>query len=182
MKYKGRRPEPYVKPMTSAFILKKLIRTVAPVAIMFAQTATDLIGPIASALRGKQFERALQLLQPALQEFPTNPQLWTLQGLAFSGKGDQKKAMVSFQSALKIAPDYLPALEGAAQMEYEAGSAAAVPLLQHVLRLLPNDPTSHAMLAVLAYQKGDCAEAVKHFVQSGSLVESQPGALQQYGS
>ena len=170
--------------MTPAFILKKLSLTVAPVtlfSIMFAQTATDLIGPIASALRGKQFERALQLLQPALQEFPTNPQLWTLQGLAYSGKGDQKKGLVSFQSALKIAPDYLPALEGAAQLEYEAGSPGAGPLLQHVLRLRPNDPTSHAMLAVLAYQRSDCAGAVQHFAQSGSLIESQPGALQQYG-
>jgi tetratricopeptide (TPR) repeat protein len=170
--------------MTPAFILKKLSLTLAPVtlfSIMFAQTATDLIGPIASALRGKQFERALQLLQPALQEFPTNPQLWTLQGLAYSGKGDQKKGLVSFQSALKIAPDYLPALEGAAQLEYEAGSPGAGPLLQHVLRLRPNDPTSHAMLAVLAYQRSDCAGAVQHFAQSGSLIESQPGALQQYG-
>jgi len=67
-------------------------------------------------------------------------------------------------------------------MEYEAGGAGAVPLLQHVLRLRPNDPTSHAMLAVLAYQKSDCAGAVQHFAQSGSLVESQPGALQQYGA
>ena len=170
--------------MTPAFILKKLSLTVAPVtlvSIMFAQTATDLIGPIASALRGKQFERALQLLQPALQEFPTNPQLWTLQGLAYSAKGDQKKGLVSFQSALKIAPDYLPALKGAAQLEYEADSAGAGPLLQHVLLLRPNDPTSHAMLAVLAYQRSDCAGAVQHFAQSGSLIESQPGALQQYG-
>ena len=178
----------YFNQMMSPFLLKKLTLkrlriTFAPVAllsIVFAQTATN-VGPIAAALRSKQFEQALELLQPALQAAPTNPQLWTLQGLAFSGKGDQKKATVSFQSALRIAPDYLPALEGAAQMEYEAGSAAAVPLLQHVLLLRPNDPTSHAMLAVLAYQKGDCAEAVKHFAQSGSLVESQLGALQQYG-
>jgi len=171
--------------MTSAFMLKKLGLTVAPVvllSIMLAQTAPDFIGAIASALRSKQFEKALELLQPALQESPTNAQLWTLQGLAYSGKGDQKKALVSFQSALRIAPDYLPALEGAAQMEYEAGGAGAVPLLQHVLRLRPNDPTSHAMLAVLAYQKSDCAGAVQHFAQSGSLVESQPGALQQYGA
>src|SRR5882762_5865549 len=189
MTYKGKRLEPYFKPMMSPFILKKLTLkslriTFAPVAflsIMFAQTAMD-VGSIAAALRSQQFERALELLQPALQAAPTNPQLWTLQGLAFSGKGDQKNALVSFHGALKIAPDYLPALEGAAQVEYEAGSAGAVPLLQHVLRLRPNDPTSHAMLAVLAYQKGDCAGAVKHFVQSGSLVESQPGALQQYGS
>src|SRR5438309_1352563 len=171
--------------MTSAFMLKKLGLTVAPVvllSIMLAQTAPDFIGAIASALRSKQFEKALELLQPALQESPTNAQLWTLQGLAYSGKGDQKKALVSFQSALRIAPDYLPALEGAAQMEYEAGGAGAVPLLRHVLRLRPNDPTSHAMLAVLAYQRSDCAEAVQHFAQSGSLIESQPGALQQYGA
>jgi tetratricopeptide (TPR) repeat protein len=184
MTYKGSRPERSVNQMTSAFILKKLTFTAAPIAllsIMFAQTATDAIAPIASALRSKQFEKALKLLQPALHESPTNPQLWTLQGLAFSGKGDEKKALVSFQGALKIAPDYVPALEGAAQLEYEAGSAGALPLLQHVLRLRPNDPTSHAMLAVLAYQKGDCSGAVEHFAQSGSLVESQPGALQQYG-
>ena len=188
MTYKGKRLAPYFNQMMSPFILTKLTLkrlriTFVPVAflsIMFAQTATD-VAPIASALRSKQFERALELLQPALQAAPTNPQLWTLQGLAFSGKGDQKKALVSFQSALKIAPDYLPALEASAQMEYEAGSARAVPLLQHVLRLRPDDPTSHAMLAVLVYQKGDCAGAVKHFAQSGSLVESQPGALQQYG-
>jgi tetratricopeptide (TPR) repeat protein len=190
MKYKNRMPQPYVKPMTSALILKrltlkKLRLTVAPVVLLsiaFAQTATDVIGPIASALRSKQFEKALELLRPALQESPTNPQLWTLQGLAYSGKGDQNKARLSFESALKIAPDYLPALEGAAQVEYEDASPGAAPLLQHVLRLRPNDPTSHAMLAVLAYQKRDCAGAVQHFAQSGSLVESQPGALQQYGS
>ena len=186
--YKRQEGGAYFNQMMSPFILTKLTLkrlriTFVPVAflsIMFAQTATD-VAPIASALRSKQFERALELLQPALQAAPTNPQLWTLQGLAFSGKGDQKKALVSFQSALKIAPDYLPALEASAQMEYEAGSARAVPLLQHVLRLRPDDPTSHAMLAVLVYQKGDCAGAVKHFAQSGSLVESQPGALQQYG-
>src|SRR5216683_1503761 len=157
--------------MTSAFILRKLTFKrlslgVAPVVLLsiaFAQTATDVIGPIASALRSAQFEKALKLLQPALQESPTNPQLWTLQGLAYSGQGDQKKARVSFESALKIAPDYLPALEGAAQLEYEAGSAEAAPLLQHVLRFRPGDPTSHAMLAVLAYQKRDCAGAVQQY-------------------
>jgi tetratricopeptide (TPR) repeat protein len=34
---------------------------------------------------------------------------------------------------------------------------------------------------VLAYRRGDCAIAVQHFEQSSSLVDSQPGALQEYG-
>jgi len=154
---------------------------IAFVSSTFTQMATDRVSPITTALRGGQFDEALQLIEPALQASPKNPQLWMLQGLAHSGKGDQKAALTSYQSALKIAPDYLPALEGAAQLEYEAGSPSAIPLLQHVLKLRPNDPTSHAMLAVLAYKKRDCATAVQHFEQSGALLDSQPGALQEYG-
>src|SRR5579864_1362273 len=148
----------------------------------FAQTASDRVSAITSALSSGEFDKALQLIEPALQGSPKNPQLWMLQGLAHSGKGNQKAALSSYQNALKIAPDYLPALEGAAQLEYEAGSPSAIPLLQHVLQLRPDDATSHAMLAVLAYEKRDCATAVRHFEQSGSLLDSQPGALQEYGA
>ncbi len=150
--------------------------------VAFGQAPNDRIAAITSALRNREFDKALQLLQPALQTSPNNPQLWTLQGLAYSEKGDQKSALVSYQAALKIAPDYLPALEGAAQLEYQSGSADAVPLLEHVLRLRPQDPTTHAMLAVLAYKNGDCTTAVKHFSQSEAILSSQPGALQEYGA
>jgi tetratricopeptide (TPR) repeat protein len=149
---------------------------------IFGQTANDRVAPITSALRSRDFDKALQLLQPALQTSPNNPQLWTLQGLAYSEKGDQKSALGSYQAALKISPDYLPALEGAAQLEYEAGSADAMPLLERVLRLRPQDPTTHAMLAVLAYKSGDCTTATKHFSQSESILTSQPAALQEYGA
>jgi tetratricopeptide (TPR) repeat protein len=168
----------------SVFTWKNLSLTTVLVTLlsgMFAQTPADRVGLITSALRNREFEKALQLLQPVLQESPKNPQLWFFQGLAYSGIGNQKAALASYRSALKIAPDYLPALEGAAELEYDAGSASAVPLLQHILRLHPSDQTSHAMLAVLAYKKGDCSTAVQHFAQSGSLVDSQPGALQEYG-
>ena len=148
----------------------------------FGQSSGDRISPITSALRARDFAKALQLLQPALQQSPKSPQLWTLQGIAFSGEEREKEALASFRSALKISPDYLPALEGAAQLEYKAGNVAAIPLLQRVLQLNPNDPTSHAMLAVLFCKRGDCATAVKHFEQSSSLLDSQPGALQQYGA
>ena len=148
---------------------------------VLGQSADNRMETIASALRNREFDNALQLLQPALQASQKNPQLWMFQGLAYSGKGDQKSALNSYQSALKVSPDYLPALEGAAQLQYEAGSPEAVPLLQHVLRLRPNDATSHAMLAVIAYKNNECAAAVEHFSRSESLLNSQPGALQEYG-
>jgi tetratricopeptide (TPR) repeat protein len=146
-----------------------------------AQTIADRIGPITSALRAGQFDKALLLLQPELDQNPKSPQLWTLSGIALSGKGDKKEALSAFRHALGISSDYLPALEGAAQIEYENGGKDAVPLLQRVLALRPKDPTTHAMLAVLAYRRGDCAAAVPHFEQSNAVLDSQPGALQAYG-
>jgi tetratricopeptide (TPR) repeat protein len=148
---------------------------------LFGQAMNDGIASIVSALRGREFDKALQLLQPALQSAPSNPQLWTFQGLAYSGQGEQKSAISSYRKALKLSPDYLPALEGAAQLEYEAGSADAVLLLEHVLRLRPQDTTSHAMLGVLAYKRGDCPTAAQHFSKSEQILDSQPGALQEYG-
>jgi len=146
-----------------------------------SQSGADAIAAVASALRSAQFDRALQLLKPALERDPKNAQLWTLEGLSFSGKSDKKKALKAFQQALGVSPDYLPALEGAAQIEYDNGGKDAARLLQRIVALRPHDPTSHAMLAVLAYRRRDCASAVGHFEQSGALIDSQPDALQVYG-
>jgi len=152
------------------------------VSVVLGQVATSDVSAIMAALRSRDFGQALQLLHPALQRSPQNAQLWMLQGLAYVGQGDRKRALSSYQAALKIAPEYFPALEGAAQLEYEAGNSAAVPLLQHILRLRPDDATAHAMLAVLAYKKGDCATVVEHFGRAGALIDSQPGALHEYGA
>jgi tetratricopeptide (TPR) repeat protein len=154
----------------------------AACSLLVGQATTDQIGLISSALQARQFDQALQLLQSALERSPKNAQLWTLRGIALSGKGEKTQALQSFRHALSVSPDYLPALEGAAQIEYDTAGKGAVALLQHVLALQPHDRTSHAMLAVLAYRRGDCATAVTHFEQSGPLLDSQPGALREYGT
>lgn len=149
--------------------------------LVAAGQGSDPVAPITSALRAGQFDRALELLEPALQQNPKSAQLWTLEGISFAGKSNKNAALAAFHNALTASPDYLPALEGAAQIEYENGGKEAVALLQRVLARRPHDPTSHAMLAVLAYRRGDCGAAVTHFEQSGSLLDEQPGALQAYG-
>ena len=147
-----------------------------------AQADNGTIQNIASALRARQFEDSLQLLDPALRQFPRDVRLWTMQGVALSGLRRNNESLAAYRHALKLSPDYLPALEGAAQLEYEGGDKDAVPILQHILKLRPDNPTSHAMLAVLAYKQGDCSGAVRHFARSGPILDSQPAALQQYGS
>ena len=130
----------------------------------------NAIEPIASALRAEQFDRALDLLQIALQKFPGDGQLWTMQGVAYAGKGQKKEALTSFRRALKIFPDNIPALQGAAQIDYDTGSAAGIPVIEHLLRLRPNDLTSHGMLAVLEFQQGQCLKAAPSFRKGGRTV------------
>jgi tetratricopeptide (TPR) repeat protein len=142
--------------------------------------AQDRTTPIADALQNKEPEKALALLEPALLASPKNPQLWSMQGTAYAQEKRTKEALTSFHRALKIAPDYLPALHGAAQIEYDAGSFDAIPLIEHVTRMQPDDLISHGMLAVLEYQQGKYVEAVEQFEKSGSLFDTQPSALHAY--
>src|SRR5205807_3269708 len=67
-------------------------------------------------------------------------------------------------------------------IEYEGGNPAAIPLLQRVLRHRPRDSTSHAMLAVLQYQEGNCTAAVGHFEKAGALFDSQLEGLHAYAT
>ena len=147
-----------------------------------AQSAQDRLAAIASALREQQFDKALTMLHSALSEAPGNDELWTMQGVAYEGVGDKKRALTSFRRALKISPDGIPALQGAAQIEYDAGEKDGIPLLEHLLRLRPADLTSHGMLAVLEYQQGDCAAAAVHFEKAAALFASQLPALHAYGA
>jgi tetratricopeptide (TPR) repeat protein len=162
-------------------ILGVCVLVVTCFSLLLSQTNGDRVAGATAALRAREFDRALVLLQAELQKSPRNPQLRTLEGLAYSGEGKEKEALASFQNALQASPEYLPALEGAAQIEYEMGGREAATLLEHVLKLAPADPTAHAMLASLAFKKHNCSEAVLHYEQSGALVDSQPVALRQYG-
>jgi tetratricopeptide (TPR) repeat protein len=138
--------------------------------------------PIESALRGHDYPQALQLAQSAVQQSPKNPKLWVLQGIALSRLGRRHEALAAYDRALAISPDYLPALEGAAELEYQAESKRALPLLERVVKIRPDDPTANAMLGVVKYKQRDCASAVEHFRASWQLISSQPAALAQYGT
>lgn len=163
-----------------AYITLTAILLVSPL-YASAQTAPERTDSIAAALQTGNFDKALELLRPALQASPNNAELWAMQGAAYAGENKNKEALASFDKSLQISPDYLPALQGAAQIEFAAANPAAIPLIQRVLRLRPSDQTGHAMLAILEYQQGNCAAAVPHFEKAGSLFDSRVTALHAYG-
>jgi tetratricopeptide (TPR) repeat protein len=145
------------------------------------QTSSNKIDAIGNALQNKAYDKALEMLGPELQKSPGDARLWAMQGVAYAGMNKAEEALTSFHKSLKLSPDYLPALQGAAQVEFQAGSPAAIPIVQHILQLHPGDQTAHGMLAILEYQQGNCPEATAHFEKAGSLFDSRPTALRAYG-
>jgi tetratricopeptide (TPR) repeat protein len=144
-----------------------------------AATDDDAVRSISSALRAKSFQQALDLAQKARHEWPKDVRILVLEGMALKGLSRESDALARFDSALQISPDYVPALEAASEIEYKTGSAATITHLERLLALRPAEETAHAMLAVLAWKRGDCGTAVKHFGESKSAIAAQPDA--QYG-
>ncbi len=137
---------------------------------------------IENALQQRDFQHALELVRPAVEQSPADPKLLFFEGMAYAGLGRQNDALVAYNRALKISADYIPALEGAAELEYQSGSKRAMPLLERIVKLRPGDPTANAMLGVLNYKQHDCVSASKHFEAASQVIASQPAALAQYGT
>jgi tetratricopeptide (TPR) repeat protein len=135
----------------------------------FPRQATDVGHQIALDLQAGRYEEARESADQALKRAPRDPRLWTLDGIALANLKQKEQALAAFQKALQLSPDYLPALEAAAQLQYEAGSDAAEPLLRQILKQRPDDQTSHAMLAAIAFRKGDCPRARDEFAASRAI-------------
>ncbi len=143
--------------------------------------ARAAIGTISAALRNRDFARAEELSKAALAEHPQDCRFWTLRGMAAAGLGNLPLALSHYQQALKLAPSYLPALEGAAQTAFHLGDASAKPTLLKILAQRPDDPTSNAMMGVLEFRAHNCEQAVAHFEKAAQLIAGQRDTLTQYG-
>jgi tetratricopeptide (TPR) repeat protein len=138
--------------------------------------------PILQALRSKDYTAALADADKALAVSPKDCRILTMRGLALRGNGRGDDALESFRNALETCPQFVPALEGAAQFEYARRSPAAKPFLEQLISIHPEDPTPHAMLAVIDWQGGDCAAALPNFEKGGDLVKSNPEAEREHAA
>lgn len=146
------------------------------------QAATqDAVAPVIAALRNHDFPQAFALSRSALAASPGDFRIWTLQGMAAAGTHDLPGALSAYQHALQLQPDYLPALEGAAQTEFQLGRDAR-PLLEKILAQQPNDPVSHMLLGILDFRNHDCSGALDHFSHASPAIAHQPEALTDDGS
>jgi tetratricopeptide (TPR) repeat protein len=142
----------------------------------------DTVRAITVALRARHFQEALDLARSALVRSPKAERILVLEGMALTGLHKDGEALAVLKSAMEIAPDYVPALEAAAEIEYRKGSSDAATHLRRLLELRPAEPTAHAMMGALAWKQSDCAGAVRHFGQAQAAIATQPDALREYGA
>src|SRR3954452_8096288 len=83
-----------------------------------AQQSNQSVTAIESLIRSGQHEQALQATSSALKTRPSDFRLWTLQGIIYSMQGKDQDAKSAFERALRISPQYAPALRGEVQILY----------------------------------------------------------------
>ena len=146
-----------------------------------AQDGKVSITTIESLIRSQQYEQALNTLKTALRESPSDYKLWTLDGICLGLQGNDTEAQAAFGHAIRISPNYVPALKGEIQILYKTGDKRAIPLLERMLKSDPGDQTGHEMLGTLEARAGDCRTAVSQFAQSMEAIASHPSSLEAYG-
>lgn len=122
------------------------------------------IAELRELVRSGQFGAALAACDAELRQRPGDYQVLSLKALALQGLGVSRRAeaLATFRAALKIQPAFAPALQGAAQIEYETGDPRAAETLARLVAVRPETGAAHAMLAVLAFEKPDCVRGVRH--------------------
>lgn len=118
-------------------------------------------------IRQGRFADALLECDKELKAEPRNYQVLTLKGIALQGMGRFPESLTAFRQALGIRANFLPALQGEAQLEYQLHDLHCRKTLEALLKIRP-DPTVHAMLGALAFEQKDCATAIKHYGEAGT--------------
>ena len=140
------------------------------------------VSAIQSLIRSQQYDEALRTLKTALRADPGDYKLWTLEGICLGLQRNDTEAKTAFDHAIRISPNYLPALKGEIQILYKTGDKRAIPLLERMLKSDPGDMTGHEMLGTLEAHFGDCQAAVSQFTLSRDAIADHPSSLEAYGS
>jgi tetratricopeptide (TPR) repeat protein len=151
-------------------------------AVAFGRDPAVSVQTVTEALQTGDYGKALRQARLLVRARPKDPRAWTLEGIVLSRMKRSEESLQAFNNALRLQRDYLPAVEGAAQIEYNnKHSAEASRLLEHLVRHQPGNETAHAMLGVLYFERKDCSSAISHFEKSSEVIHNDLPALIEFG-
>jgi tetratricopeptide (TPR) repeat protein len=89
---------------------------------------TALAGKLAQIyIAQKQREKALALLDKAIKANPKSPEPWFWTGVAHRAGEERSEAIATFSEALRLKPDYLPAIRALVEVYFQKDDANLVP-------------------------------------------------------
>src|ERR1700735_2324725 len=106
-----------------------------------AQTTSENDGAqrVAQAIQANHYAEAVAEADKILADHPKDCAAFTLRGVALGREGQKSEGRQSIESALRLCPRSLLALEAAAQMDYETHAPSAAALLERILDQRPDD-------------------------------------------
>ena len=126
-------------------------------------------------VRQGEFDQGLVLLKQILENDPRNLRALNLAGIALTNKGQLPEANQQYQRALDVDPNFVPALKNLAINELaQKDLARARKHLVTALKWTPTDPTIHAYLGQIAYERQNFALAITHLSQAGIHLKQNP--------
>lgn len=150
----------------------------ATVHFSFGQASAPDSSEVIRQLRAGENEPAIKLANKLLAQHPKDCKVLSLKAVALQNLNRATDSLATFEKAIVACPTYLPALEGAAQLEYAQESPDTLSTLTKVLALVPGDITANAMMAVTLQRDSRCPEALPHFEASQPLFAKRPDLLQ----
>ncbi len=134
------------------------------------------------ALRNKRYQDALALADAMLAHQQYDPKALTARGIALGGLGRKQESIAAFEKALRAAPKFVPALQGAIELTYRSRDQRAAGFLSRLLQISPENGVAQAMAGVLAFESGNCALAIQHFERGMTETATNAQAYPLYGA
>jgi tetratricopeptide (TPR) repeat protein len=168
----------------SRFILCAFVAALAAVvpAGSLAQQPQPTSASAAALIKSGHYNAAVSEARRALLIHPKDPGLWTIEGIAYAMQGKDEEALTALRTALRIAPDFVRALQAEAQILSRRHDPELVAVLKKILQLDPDDSTAREMLALEQARRGDCKAADINFGQLSAQLSAHAESLGRFGA
>lgn len=131
---------------------------------------------VVTYLSRREYDKALQFAEAWGKKQADNPVVYNMEGVAYLGKGDSRGARASFEKALSVKHDYVPAAMNLARLDVrEKQPAAARKRLEGILADHRDNLPAMLNLAGLASTDGDDADALSWL---NKAVQAHPKSIQ----
>lgn len=156
-------------------ILFALILSLSALMLPLSAQQVQAYSGAEALVRKGHFDEAIAVLRPLLVSEPRNLKALNLLGIALTQKGDLAAANREFSQALRLDPNFYPALENLAANEFTLKDyAASEKHFLEALKLVPDDPAVNSFLGKITFKRNEYARAAQYLRKAQFFFPQEP--------